>query len=1007
MNKRLLFLIIVAFLAAGVYAQTTVRGKVTDGEGAPLPGVNVLIKGTQIGTVTNMNGDYQLKNVAAEDVLVFSFVGMLTDEIIAGNQTEINVTLAQDILDLEGVVVIGYGTVKKKDLTGSVASVSNEEITKLPTSNAIEAIQGKVTGMDIVRESGSAGSGVYMRVRGNRSIGNPNEPDKFDDLNEPLFIIDGIQGASFSDINPNDIASINVLKDASSTAIYGSQGANGVIIITTKKGKEGKLRVSYNGFYGITGLTPYPSVRTGEDYIQFRKDAYSNAGDWIDSIHTEDDYYLMFNPSELAAIDSGQWIDWQDLVLQNGSQNSHQISVSGGTEKTRSYFSAAYYNEEGIVKNDQFDRYSTRLNIDHNLTRWLLTGIQTQLTYIDQDRRKDPLSTASSILPLGVPYNENGSINLYPVAGNSSQISPLTDERSNIAIDNERQTKVLTLGYIEIRPLKGLTFRSNLGVNLQFSRRGKYNDFTSLTQRSEQVNKASIETNNTRFINWDNILTYSKVAGRHNFVVTALTSYTQKRYDEALAEGINQANKAALFYNLEATDASGRRITSKYTGSNSMSYAARINYSFNDRYLITLTERVDGASRLAEGNKWDQFPSFAIAWKIKEENFLQSIDPISDLKIRYSYGVSGNSGISEYGTQSGIWTFPIGFGETSATGYKFNSLVGNTTLGWEKSKTHNLGIDIAIIGNRINATIDVYNTNTTDILLPRQLPRMTGVQSVYQNIGSTQNRGVELNLQTINVHKGSFKWSSVITFSKNNEKITGLIDGSDIIDREETSLVIGEPIKTFYTFKKEGIWQLGEEAEMEHITNMNIKAGDIKLANLNNDTLMDADDRMVIGSRAPKWMGGFENTFSYKSFNMSIYVFARYGQMIKAEFLGRYNPSGSGNGPDYFDYWMPDNPTNEFPRPQRGEDLSNYFGYQSLTYVDGSYIKIKNVKLSYTFPSSISKNLFAQQLQVYATVSNILTFTKSDLIKYYDPERGGSESAPLSRQIVFGINADF
>ncbi len=1007
MNKRMLLLCFVVFLAAGITAQITVRGKVTDGEGAPVPGVNILVKGTNNGAVTNTDGVYQLSDVFPDDVLVFSFVGMLTEEIIAGSRTVIDVTLAQDILDMEGVVVIGYGTVKKKDLTGSVATISNEEIIKLPTSNAIEAIQGKVTGMDIVRESGSAGSGVYIRVRGNRSIGNPNEPDKFDDLNEPLYVIDGIQGASFSDLNPNDIESINVLKDASSTAIYGSQGANGVIIITTKKGKEGKTRVSYNGFYGITGLTPYPKVRMGDEYIQFRKDAYSNAGAWNDSVHTEDDYRILFNEGELAAIDSGQWVDWQDLIMQNGSQNSHQISVSGGNEKTRSYFSAGYYNEEGIVKLDEFKRYNARVNIDHTLNRWFLAGIQSQLTYIDQDRRKDPLSTASSITPLGIPYNENGSINLYPVAGNATQISPLTDERTDIAIDNTRQTKVLTLGYVEIRPFNGLTFRSNLGANLQFSRRGIFNDATSLSQKGLLINNSSVNASNGRFINWDNILTYSKSLGRHNMVVTALTSYTQNKVDEIYASGDNQATEAALFYNLGATDAEGREISSAYVGSASMSYAARIFYSFADKYLITLTERIDGASRLAEENRWDHFPSFAVAWKIKEENFLQNIDWINDMKIRYSYGIAGNSGISEYGTQSGIWPFSIGFGEVAKTGYKFNTLVGNATLGWEKSATHDIGIDITLFSNRVNATIDVYNTNTSDILLQRQLPKMSGVGSVFQNIGSTQNRGIELNLQTINLNKSDFTWSSVFTFSKNKEKITGLIDGTDIINNEDNSLVLGYPIKSFYTFKKTGIWQLGDEAEMAQIRNIKYKAGDIRVENLNADTLIDAEDRTVIGSAVPKWVGGFENTFSYKNINLSIFLFARMGQMIKAEFLGRYNPSGSGNGPDYFDYWMPDNPTNEFPRPLRGAELSNYFGYQTLTYVDGSYFKIKNIRLSYTLPPEIAGKLLAERLQLYATASNILTLTKSHLLKYYDPERGGSESAPLSRQIVFGINVDF
>lgn len=990
------------------YTQTSIQGKVTDNSGAPLPGVNVQIKGSVTGTVTDMDGNYKIEVPGENAVLVFSFLGMLSEEVPVGNQSEINVALLEDVMDMEGVVVIGYGTVKKKDLTGSVSSVKTEEITKTPTNNPLEAIQGKIPGLDITRSSGSAGSGIYIRLRGNRSIGNPDKPEDFDDLNEPLFIIDGIQGGSYSDLSPNDIESIDVLKDASSTAIYGSQGANGVIIITTKKGKAGKVKVSYNGYVGINGLTPYPKVRLGQEYIDFRKEAYRSAGLWDPSVNGPDDYNILFpNANELAAVDSGKWIDWQDLLIRNGIQQNHQISVSGGTEKTNSYFSARYFKEEGTLKKDDITRYSARLNIDHKAFNWASTGLLTQVTYYDRNRRKDPLSIATSITPLGDPYDEKGNINVYPVAGNGTQVSPLTDERPNIAEDNEIGTRIFAQGYLEIRPINGLTIRSNLGANLKFSRRGIYYDATSLAQRSELKNKASVENSNNRFINWDNIITYSKLFGEHTFSVTALTSYTQSISDDSYASGYNQANAASVFYSLISTDTEGREIKSSYTKSTSLSYAGRINYSFRDRYLLALTERIDGASRLTEENKWDHFPSVAIAWRASEEDFIRSIQAVSNLKLRLSYGIAGNSGIPPYGTQSSITARPIGFGEESETYYYFNSLVGNTTLGWEKSATVNFGFDIGLFNNRVNAVIDVYNTETTDILLERDLPRMTGVGSVFQNIGSTRNRGVELSLNTINVQKGNFSWTSTLTFSKNKEEITGLIDNSDIINREDNSLFIGYPIKTFYTFNKLGIWQEGEEEEMAKYTNVVYKVGDIKVENIVQDSLIDADDRKVVGSVVPDWVAGFENTLRYKSLELSIYLFARWGQTIKAEFLGRYNPSGEGNGPAYFDYWTPENPTNDFPRPMRGAVLSNYYGYQSLLYVDGSYFKIKNVKLAYTLPKKLTQKVMIQKLQVYVTAANLLTVAKSHLIKYYDPERGGEESAPLSKQIVVGLNVDF
>lgn len=1005
MTNKLTLTVFLLFLGLSLQAQKTIQGIVSDQESNPIPGANITVKGTSYGTVTDLEGHYSLPNISSDDILIFSFIGMLSQEIPVGDQTHLNVSLQEDIMNLEQVVVIGYGAVKRKDLTGSVTTVESEEITKLPTSNPLEAIQGKVPGLDIARNSGSAGSGVYLRVRGNRSIGDPNDPDTYDDQNEPLFIIDGVQGGSYSDINPNDIESINVLKDASATAIYGSQGANGVIIITTKKGKPGKSKISYNGYFGINGLTEYPKVRLGEDYIEFRKEAYRSNGDWDDAINNEDDYNILFNAPELAAIDSGQWVDWQDLLIKNGIQQSHQISYSTGNEKTTSYFSANYFGEEGTLKMDNISRYSARLNIDHHAAKWISIGLQSQVTYIDQNRRKDPLATANSITPLGKPYDDEGNIIVYPVAGNSDQVSPLTDERKNIAKDNTIRLNALVNGFLELKPFNGMTFRSNLGTNVRFDRRGRFNDATSLSQKNTLINAASIEASDKRFLNWDNILTYSKLLTDHSFSITALTSYIQSISDKSYAYGINQANAQSLFYNLQATDAEGRVVESYYTKTNAMSYAVRVNYSYKDRYILAATERVDGASVLTAENRWDHFPSVSAAWILSEENFMKSIRSVSNLKIRSSYGIAGNSGISAYGTQSGIQPFPIGFGEVANTAYKFNSLIGNTTLGWEKSKTTDIGLDLGIMQNRFNATVDVYKTETDDILLERALPRMTGVSSVYQNIGSTRNRGIEVLLNTLNIRNNNFSWSSTFTFSKNIEEITHLVNDQDIINNEENSLVIGYPIKTFYTYNKLGIWQLGEEEEMSKY-DYSISPGDIKLENLDNDSIIGPDDRKVIGSAVPDWVAGFENTFRYKSLELSIYLFARWGQMIDAEFLGRYNPSGEGNGPAYLDYWTPDNPTNDFPRPLRGSVLSNYFGYQTLTYVDGSYFKIKNIKLAYSLPQKIIQKAHIEKMQIYITASNILTVSKSHLIKYYDPERGGSESAPLSKQIVFGINID-
>lgn len=998
MKRVVLLLFFLVVVLGQIMAQRTITGQVTDENNDPMPGVNITLKGTTRGVITDTEGNYTITEVPDDGVLVFSFIGMMPQEISVTDQTSINVTLAEDLMGLEEVVVIGYGMVKKRDLTGSVSSVKSEDITKIPTHNAMEAIQGRVPGMDITRSSGSAGSGVYIRLRGNRSI---------NATNEPLFIIDGVQGGSVSDLSPGDIASIEVLKDASSTAIYGYQGANGVIIVTTKKGTTGRPRVSYNAYYGINGFTSYPQVRMRDDYINLRMEAARNGNNsWIDSIHGPEDIDILFPDQFIQqAIDSGYWVNWPDLVIQNGIQKSHQLSVSSGSEKTNTYFSVGYFKEEGVMKMDDMTRYTARLNLDHKVTKWANAGIMSQITYFDQNRRKDPLSKAIGGAPLGVVYNEDGTINTDPL-GSGTSLNPLTDERPNIATDNTLRTKVFAKGYFEIIPLEGLSLRTNLGVNLDNQRRGRYNDGTSLQQFDIGISSSSINSKAARNYNWDNILNYSKTIGAHNITLTALTSYNDNAYDDVTGSGDTQTNASSLFYLIQSNE--NISVSSSYEEYRTFSYAGRINYDYNGKYYLTLTNRYDGASMLS-GKKVDDFPSAAVAWRVSEENFLKPIETISNLKLRLSYGVTGNSSVDPYDTQSGIRPFNTSFGEVPAIGYRFNDLIGNQDLGWEKSKMYDIGLDIGLYKNRLNVTIDVYDTKTEDILFERDLPSLAGVSKVWQNIAKTRNTGFELYINSYNIKTKDFTWTTTLTYSQNEERIVELIEGVDIISNEENSLLIGLPINCFYTYSKEGIWQLGEEelATNFNSANYEFEPGDIKLADLNRDGIIDENDRGGIGSTSPKWIGGIQNTFNYKSIELGIYLVARYGQMIDAEFLGRYDPSGSKNAPAYLDYWTPQNPSNDFPRPAWGEPLYNYFGYQALTYVDGSYIKLKNISLGYTLPQELTRRIMIERLKVYSTVSNLLTFTRSDLIKEYDPERGGSEKSPLNKQLVFGVNVEF
>jgi len=978
-----------------------VTGTVIASDGEPLPGASVLIKGTTQGASTDIDGKFRLNVTDGASVtLVVKYVGFKTKEVVVNSgQTNVTITLDSDDSVLDEVVVIGYGTVKKRDLTGSVASVKTEDITRVPTHNAVDAIQGKIAGADITRSSGAAGGTPNITIRGNRTIMGAQ--------NGPLTIIDGYQGGNINDLNPNDIESIDVLKDASSTAIYGAQGANGVIIVTTKKGAEGKAKVSYDAYYGVNNYM-FPEARTGQDYINLRREAYRTSGLW----KSEADDRLIFSelPGEWEALQAGQWVNWVDELKRTGSQQSHALSLTGGSENTKIFASGGIFQEDGMLKNENYTRYNGRFNIDQKINDWAKAGVLTQATYSKQNARVDPMGRALSTSPFGVAYDENGTVLTYPIVSDPSTVGPLADEKNeHIARNNTLRSNVMVNGFVELKPLKGVTFRTSLGTNITTRRQGIFNDSQSLQRYNQRTSFASSETGIERNLNWDNVLTYNKEVNDHSFTLTGITSYIQGDSDYTYADGVGQLLASQLFYGLNSTStATVRNIRAPYIGTNNMAYAGRLNYSYKGKYLFTASGRYDGSSRLAAGNKWDFFPSAAIGWNIKDEAFLKDVQAISNLKLRASYGVSGNFSIPAYGTQS-VVDFGTGmsFGEVAAPIYTFAATAGNQKLGWEKSATTDIGLDLGLFNNRINITADYYNTVTSDILLQRTLPLSSGVTNVFENIGETRNRGVELGITSENIRNNNLRWSSTLTFSKNKEEITELINGVDLISGERNSLLLGRPVKSFYTFRKLGIWQADEadQAAQQTFEGKAFQPGDIKLADLNGDGKITADaDREYIGSTVPKWVAGLQNTVSYKAFDLNVFAVARYGQMLDAQVLGRYNTSGTGNGPAIIDYWTPENPTNDYPRPRNGTSISNYAGYQTLNFIDGSYFKIRNITLGYTLPTGIANKLKISKLRLYATASNVLTISKSHLVRDYDPERGGSESNPLGSQFVFGLN---
>jgi TonB-linked SusC/RagA family outer membrane protein len=1017
---RSVLLFLFALLAVGFYSVlsstvqaqqsgVTIQGVVIDEKEEPLMGVTLFEKASKRSAITDENGKFTLVVKSPNSPLTVSFVGYASQTVVPGNQRNLQIKMIPSNLDLDEVVVVGFGTVKKRDLTGAVTAIKSDDIVLLPTHNALEALQGKVPGMDIVRSSGKAGAGVNITIRGNRSINGSNTP---------LFVIDGIQGGSYSDINPGDIESIEILKDASSTSMYGSEGANGVVIITTKKGKAGKTKVNYDGYYGIV-QPEYPASMTGDEWVDFMREGYRAKYNLSEYEPADELDALYFDPDILAAIESNSYVNWLDLVLQDGYQQNHSVSVSGGSENTSAFFSLSYFDEEGLIENDHMSRYSFRSNIDHKINKFVSAGLNTQITHrINNNRKTSIITTAASAIPFGTPYDENGDIVRYPILNNTSILSPLLDLTEDYtSVDKTLTTSGIAKAYLEIRPIRELTFRSNLAVNYSNYRNGQYFDTWSQTVKGS-TNYASVYLGISSSVGWDNILTYNKLINDHSFGATLLSSWGSSESETYGMTGYGQSVPAQLFYALQSTSTTGREISSEYSGTKRMAVGARLNYSYRGKYIFQATDRYEASSVLAVGHQWHHFPSVSAAWRISDEAFMMDMqNTVNNAKLRLSYGLTGNSGAGAYATQSSVEAGSnLAFGDEAADYYIFGTTIANKQLGWEMSANYDLGIDVGL-WNRVNISADIYKTVTTDILLYRYQAASGGGNGfrMWQNVGASENKGIELSIQTMNISTKDFKWNSVFTISHNSEKITALIDGTDIlVSSESGNLLLGHEISTYRTFELEGIWQ---EDEAEMAAEYNCVPGDIKVKDQNTkdmdgdgtldpDGVIDSNDWVYRGSSTPKVIFGLSNTFQYKNFDLSIFVTGRFGQLIKHEILGRYNPGG-GNFPAYFDYWTPENPDGYFPRPVNGKDLSTYTGYTALCYIDGSYWKIKTISLGYSLPKTLLKPLLMEKARIYVTASNPYYWTKSDLIQSYDPERGGAETDPIGKTVVIGANITF
>jgi TonB-dependent starch-binding outer membrane protein SusC len=1035
----LFFLMLLLFAANAVAQNIVIKGRVVKEDGQPVPKTSVVVKGTATGTTCDDNGYFQV-SAAAGGTLVFSAVDFATQEVKVSNRTSIDITLISAEKSLGEVVVVGYGTQRSKDVTGSVARLRGEVLREVPAPNLLAQLKGRAAGVSIIQNSSTPGGGGQIRIRGNRTI--TSSQGQSDALDGPLLVLDGIPyGGSINDLNPDDVSNIEILKDASATAIYGSRGAGGVILITTKRGKSGKAVISYDSYVGFAGTMGKYNVFNGAEYAQFKADAatYNRTSPGTSS-------YLLTQP-EKDALAAGISTDWQDLIYQHGFITSHQLSVGGGSEATQFGLSGGYYTEGGIIPNQKFERYTLRATIDHRINKYLKIGLNslTTLTYSNTPGGGGVPSGLIRTTPLAAPYNADGTVNLNPAIGSidATTISPLTlITKASSILARTRRIRTFNSLYGEVQIAKGLRYRLNVGLDLRQENGNGYNGPLTFTNSAtvQSSSNASLSNNEGWSYNIQNLVYYDKIfAGKHKLGFTGLFEVTKDHSQSSrfTVTGV----PADYILNSNFALASGQPVADAnntgYSESGLLSYMGRVNYGYDNRYLVTATVRVDGSSTLSPGHQYFTYPALGLGWNVLEEKFAKNIDFLSSLKLRAGWGISGNRNVSPYATLGLLSASTYNFGQGASgqqLAYTVTSLP-NYSLGWQSTSQYDAGLDFGIFNNRLTGTIDVYKQKTKDILLSVNLPISNGANSTLKNLGKTEGKGFELSLSSVNIKsKSGFTWNTDLTFSVNREKITQLTTANEK-SNTGNGWFVGQPLTVIYDYRKIGIWQVDDSIKglIAAQTSPKQYPGQIRVEDLNGDGKIDANDRQVIGNFQPKWEGGITNRFSYKRFDLSVVIFARMGMKVLVPY---FTADGGAQGFPFFNqgrvnqvkinYWTRQNATNDFPAPDAGTDRLP-FG-STLGYQDGSFIKCRSINLGYEFSSGWIKKFGASSLKVYVNVTNPFIIYSPFVRDGFgpDPEGNGYGGAvnptgasdvsaptrqisvnlnnPSVRQFIFGLN---
>lgn len=975
-----------------VILEKPIRGSVKDDKGESIVGASITVKGTNKGTTSDVNGNFSMSVPNESDLLIISFVGYESQEVYVGNKTNFEIVLKSDLKQLDEVVVVGYGELKKRDLTGALSSIQSKDIVRANPTLAARAIQGQVAGATVTKSDNRPGSGYNITIRGENTINNSTAP---------LVVIDGLMGGDINNLNPNDIQSMDVLKDASSTAIYGARGANGVILITTKKGLSGKPKVSYDSYVGVKNPAHLPAMMTSE---QFYKLAYT------DRI-LEGATGATFTSAEMANINNGITTDWVGLVTKPATQTNHNISVAGGTDKTTYRFSGGYLLEQGNVISTDYKRYNLNAGLDSKLGEHFKVGFTSYVTYSDQNLgSQESLRGAYRARPTGTVYyadlanpSENQDVNFNGLAIwmgiNDKQVpNPLSDTDPKVSKLQTTTANIMGNAYVEYTPIKGLSIRSSLSATYGTSRIG---DFRGMWSKSQIGTKPRTQYDNRLVGSYtlDNIINYNLGFGKHKITLTGLQSAFYQR-NESYTVAVKDLPFDSDWYSLNTGTITS--FGSSLVERSIASYMGRLNYTFNDKYLLTVTGRSDGASQLAAGNKWAFFPSVALGWRLIDESFLQNVKVLSNLKLRASYGEVGNSTVNPYSTQAGLLNTGYDFDGTAAYGFAPQNL-GNKDLRWERSKELNLGLDFGFFRNRIAGTVEVYDRKTVDLILSQKLPTTSGFSQVISNVGKIQNKGIEILLNTVNVARTNFTWNTTLTFTKNNNKLLSLYGEGQTIDKGN-KLFVGYPIKSNFDYKFDGIWQTEDK---DLATKYKQVPGAVRVVDTNNDGQISStegiDDRMILGTALPNFLVGITNRFKYKNFDLSFFTYYRNGTEYKNNTLsGTFGELGTRyNSLASLDYWRSDNPSNTY----FGAVAANPYR-AAITYQDASFLRISDITFGYTLPKGAMDKFKLSNARIYTQVINPFIFTK---YTGFDPEFNSAiyqDDVP-SMTVSVGLNVSF